>query len=36
MPGLRDGLEKPLVLARLGARDGDLYSPTLPDPALPR
>jgi hypothetical protein len=32
VPGLRDGVEQPLVLGRLGARDGELYSPVLPDP----
>jgi hypothetical protein len=31
VPGLRDGVEQPLVLGRLGARDGELYSPVLPD-----
>ena len=32
VPGLRDGVEQPLVLGRLGARDGELYSPVLPEP----
>jgi hypothetical protein len=36
VPGLRDGVEQPLVLARLGARDGELYSPVRTDPVLPR
>jgi hypothetical protein len=31
VPGLRDGVEQLLVLGRLGARDGELYSPVLPD-----
>jgi hypothetical protein len=33
VPGLRDGEEKPLVLAHIGSDAPDVYSPALPEPA---
>jgi len=32
VPGLRDGAEPPLVLARIAAPEGDVYSTALPEP----
>jgi hypothetical protein len=32
VPGLRDGAEPPLVLARIAAPEGEVYSTALPEP----